>query len=358
MSVYHDKETGRFRFDFWRRGLRYTGRGFKSAEAARRAENRKRDALERGVTQPFKTLAALIQAWLDAGARTKSRWHLYCARTELGRVFGSLYDIAPDHLTAGHVEPLLTRYAKKHKATTVNSARGKLNAVMNYGVKMGALPFNPLRAVPVQPVDSDDRVEPIPTAHLQQLVLAADVLFAAKLTFIAQTGCRWREHARLKWTEVFLNEPEPFAVLTTRKNRGGNLRTRPQPLTGPALDAVARMRGIDAVYVFPGPNGGVSKYTTDYQRLITLCDDLNIPQYGFHQLRHWAGMLATSMGKSRRAVADYLGHIGLDATERYMHRLQPELWEVAKRLEREWNDGVAGGTNGGTAAGSGRDEAS
>ena len=62
------------------------------------------------------------------------------------------------------------------------------------------------------------------------------------------------------------------------------------------------------------------------------------------------------MGKSKRAVADYLGHQNVSATERYMHVLKAELWEVARRLEAEWETVAAGGTSGGTREQSPRSE--
>ena len=46
-------------------------------------------------------------------------------------------------------------------------------------------------------------------------------------------------------------------------------------------------------------------------------------------------MVATSMGKSKKAVAQFLGQTDTGATERYMHAVEPELWAVAQRLEAE-----------------------
>jgi hypothetical protein len=46
-------------------------------------------------------------------------------------------------------------------------------------------------------------------------------------------------------------------------------------------------------------------------------------------------MVATSMGKSKKAVAQFLGQMDTGATERYMHAAEPELWAVAQQLEAE-----------------------
>ena len=76
-------------------------------------------------------------------------------------------------------------------------------------------------------------------------------------------------------------------------------------------------------------------YQTAEQRLAKLCERAEIPRYSFHQLRHWAATVAAQMGKSKKAVAKFLGQSDTGATERYLHAADPELWEVAQRLENE-----------------------
>ncbi len=44
------------------------------------------------------------------------------------------------------------------------------------------------------------------------------------------------------------------------------------------------------------------------------------------------------MGKSKKAVADFLGHSDTNVTERYMHALNPEIWAVARQLEKEMDE--------------------
>jgi hypothetical protein len=87
--------------------------------------------------------------------------------------------------------------------------------------------------------------------------------------------------------------------------------------------------------VFTGIAGGALEYRTELKKLQRLCDRVGVPRYAFHQIRHWAGMVATQLGKSKKAVAQFLGRTDTGATERYMHAVEPELWEVAQRLEAE-----------------------
>ena len=153
--------------------------------------------------------------------------------------------------------------------------------------------------------------------------------------FLSQTGARFIEAARLTKDELRLGGPEPFCLLRTKKRRGGHERVRPQPLTRLALEAIESTSILSSKYVFPDGHGEQLSYRAELKRLHALCVRLELPQYSFHQVRHWAGGVASAMGKNKKAVATFLGHADTHATERYMHFTEPEKWEVARRLEAE-----------------------
>ncbi len=123
-------------------------------------------------------------------------------------------------------------------------------------------------------------------------------------------------------------------------------------LTSFAVDAVQRVRGRSPVFVFPSGSGDQMSYQTVLRQLGKLCERLKIPAYSFHQVRHYAGTVAANMGKNPKAVSKFLGQSSTGATERYMHAIDPQICEVAERLEREMaaiqkaDDDAAGGTNG------------
>lgn len=338
MSVYRDKATGLWRVDFWLGRRRWTRRGLPSRQSARDTETAMRREIRAGAMAPTRTFGELVNAWLTAGESTKTAWRLYTTRLELDRAFGHFAPLPAEGVTRAMIEPALQELARTRKASTVNSYRRTMHAVCNYGVAIGWLRHNPAHGIPKLPED-EERVEPIPTAHLHALVLGAPPRFAAKLTFIAQTGCRWVEMARLTWADVRLDTPTPIALLVSRKRRGGAAKARPQPLTAPAVAAIETMRGAHPVYVFVSERNTRAVYTTDFHRLANLCERLKLPHYSWHQLRHWAGLRATQMGKSRRAIADFLGHSETRTTERYMHALGAELLEIADHLAADWPGG-------------------
>ncbi len=91
----------------------------------------------------------------------------------------------------------------------------------------------------------------------------------------------------------------------------------------------------------------MAAYNTDLKQLHQLCEDLGIPDYSFHQIRHWAGLVATSKRRNKKAVARFLRHDDTAATERYLHALDSEIWEIARQLELEMEEIAAtGGVNG------------
>jgi integrase/recombinase XerD len=209
-------------------------------------------------------------------------------------------------------------------------------AVFNYALKAQAVDSNPAARISKVP-EPETQIDPIPKADLQKLILGADAALGALLTVQSQTGARFVEMARLKVAEVFLDGDRPFCLLTTRKNVGGHERKRPQPLTQLAVSAlVPLLSGRE--YVFRGVAGGRLNYDSELHRLHDLCRRLGLTRYSFHQVRHWAGYVATAGGGSRKAIGMFLGHTNAGATERYMHAIDPEVWEVARRLEREMAD--------------------
>jgi integrase len=349
MTVYRIKETGLWRYDFYVKGRRYTRKGFTSAAKARSGEHKRREEVTAGLTELFPTFTELVNAWLEAGEATKGARYLTGARQNLNRAFGHLARMRPRDITRGHVEPVLTRLARTRKPATVNAYRRDISAVMNFGVSMGAIPFNPVRAIRTIP-DDDHRRPPIPTSALRDLIGASKPRFRALLIFCSQAGCRWVEAARLEWTDIATDEGgRPVAMLTTRKTRRGGVRRRPQPLTPLALEALDLVRGLDAKFVFARKRGGMRLHSADRMQLVRTCKRLKLPVYGWHQIRHWAGYVASRTGKNKRAIAELLGHSDTHSTERYMHATSNELWEMAGALEDALGVDVRGVTKGVTA---------
>lgn len=334
MTVYRDKNKT-YRYHFEHECRRYTKRGFATRKLAGDAEHERRKALENGSTDPYPKFVDLVGAFITSSRRTKSADWAYQLEVKLERGFSSLAQLRPRQLATGHIDRCLTTLAADGRsARSLNEYRKIIIAVLNYGVRAQALDTNVAARIAKAP-EPEVEVDPIPKAALQKLILGADAALGALLTVQSQTGARFVELARLKVSEVFLDGERPFCLLTTRKNVGGHERKRPQPLTTLALSALLPLLISGREYVFQGVAGGRLSYDSELRRLHDLCDRLGLPRYSWHQVRHWTGYVATAGGGSLKAIGSFLGHTNTKATERYMHAMDPEVWEIARRLERE-----------------------
>lgn len=336
MTVYRDKRKKWWRYDFTMMGRRFTKAGFPTMQAALNAqEAHKRELRGRGLN-PYATFGELVKDYLAASARTNSPAWVYQQGLKLNDRWGHLATLAPSEIKRGHIEVVLNQMGTKHKAATVNEALKIVKAVFRYAVDMEALERNPCATIRRMPDDAERKV--IETPHLKKLILAARPDLKALLVLVAQTGCRVEEALALRTdTDVLhIEGPEPFCLLSTRKG-GGGLRVRPQPLSQLALRAIKSQIKAGRVWVFAGPRGKL-KYGTARKALVALCEKLDLPRYGFHAVRRWAGTTANMSGHQTKAVGDFLGHKSTQSTELYLKAARPEMWAVAAHLEAQLNE--------------------
>ena len=296
----------------------------------------RRQEVERGITDPYPTTQKLIGAFLTASQRSKTPDWCDQLELKLNKGFGHLAHLHPREIKRAHIEAALDTIGEgRNGPRSINEYRKIIGAVGTFAVERGVIESNWITGIKKRP-EPDTQVDPIPKAHLAQLILAGDVRLRAVLIFLSQTGARFIEAERLRKSDIALDGAEPFAVLRTRKRRGGHEKCRAQPLTRTAIEAIELTTSLSATYVFPDANGGPLRYDAELKRLHRLCKRLELPtNYSFHQVRHWVGAVATGMGKSKKAVAEILGHSDTHATERYLHAARPEILEVLRRLEAE-----------------------
>jgi len=335
MSIYREPKSKKYRYDFMHRRRRYTKRGFETKRAAATAEHDQKRRLLAGATDPFPTFHDLVGAFLNSSQRTKSEGWCYQLEVKLNKGFPRLADLHPREITRGHIEPVLDRIALENGARSSNEYRKIIISVFRYAMAMRAVDYNPAAGIPRAPEDASN-VQPVPKAHLMRLMLGATDGMRRLIVFLSQTGARFIEAKRLRGSDV-VAEPRPVCVLRTRKKHGGGERLRVQPLNPLVLETISPLLDGGEL-VFRSQSGGALVYRTELGNLHRLCNRLEIPHYGFHQIRHWVGGVATKDGRSKKAVAKFLGQTDTGATERYMHTAEPELWEIAQRLEAEIGD--------------------
>lgn len=319
---YQTNKGEQWGYHFQAGGRRYLRRGYPTKGKARTACETHREQVDLGRIGHFKRFDELASAWLtDLGYRATAQWARQC-ELKLNNLVPDWQAMPPEKITPHHVQSALLRVrgkaGKPPKASTYNEARKILHSAFQFAVDLGSLADNPVRRIDRRGVDyGEPRI--ISTEHLRALMTASAPELRQFLCLLAATGARSNEIATLKVTDVHLEDVPPYVVLSTRKNRGGGLRTRRQYL---APFAVAAMRERLATgvteWLWPGPRRTVTHRRTWQGRLWRACVRAEIPRYGFHDIRRWAGTQAMLAGASEAQVAKFLGHTSTAVTRRYM----------------------------------------
>lgn len=207
---------------------------------------------------------------------------------------------------------------------------GLLGGIMSYAIGEGVIALNPVRGVK-RPADrkKDRRLSPEEYRALGRVLAEAERdreswQAVNSIQLLCLTGCRMREIANLRWTEV------DFAGRCLRLDNTKEGRSI-RPL-GQA--AVALLRQIEerraGPYVLPatrgeGGFGGIPDAIERYSKRAGL------PGIGAHTLRHSFASTAADLGCSDSTIAAMLGHAGHGVTSRYIHHLDAVLIMAADR---------------------------
>ena len=149
----------------------------------------------------------------------------------LGRTKGTRYatiarrwkDRPVDEVTREDIENARTEIAKSGHAPAANRWTASIRACLSAAVKSGLIPYNPaarltpfLENAPRARVFSDDEM----TAFLRAVAAEKDVLGAAALRWLAESGARLSEVLRAKWTDLDLEaEPATWRIPSPKSGR-------------------------------------------------------------------------------------------------------------------------------------------
>ena len=171
--------------------------------------------------------------------------------------------------------------------------------------------------------------------------------YRALVLTAAYAGCRWGELAGLKQTNLDLPhgtltmaeqviELRGGAVITTgpKSAAGRRIVHLPAGLVDELEDHLSRFVGVAAdKLVFTSESGELLRKSNFRGRhWLPALDRAGVGGLRFHDLRHFAGTLATVSGATIREVQARLGHASPAAAYRYQHVLHSRDAEIAKRL--------------------------
>jgi integrase len=216
---------------------------------------------------------------------------------------------------------------------TVRMAHKILSASLNVAVARRKLPHNPCTFVPA-PKNTAPPPQP-PTAEEIALILerCKDRPGGARWVLAVCTGLRQGEALGLRWRDVHLAPParvtvaqslawvEGRPVLKSPKTAKSR-RTVPLPAAAAAAlkeHRRAQVTNIASDLVFTTPAGEPVRAIGDWRAWQALLDELGLPRYRVHDLRHAYATMLLEGGADPRLVQDLMGWSSARMAEVYQH---------------------------------------
>ena len=322
--------------------------------------DRRRDGftLPRG-RQPY--VSEWVLHWCHVTAKAKvaaTTWHRsYRQKCEdyIAPYFEKmpLADLAAEDIEDWHAA-LMERPRQRGEGTiaasTVVTAHRILSACLNEAVRRKRMPFNPASIVPPPPADREPP-EP-PTADEVDLVLERCKTWpnGARWVLAITTGLRQGEALALCWNCVRLKSPASVTVREAQTRIEGEWVRKPPksrksrrsvPLLAIAVTALEAHHAAQAVTditgrVFTRPNGQPVHAKADWDDWQALLDDLGLPHYRVHDLRHGYATELLEQGEDPRVVQDLMGWSTAAMAEIYQHVRPVTHARVVSSLDRRF----------------------
>ena len=341
MSVYLVKNKG-WRYDFTRKGIRYTETWFKTKKEALRAEARKREVLRKPPeiqeTPIDMGFLELVNRRLDHVKAYNSDRHyheyFYMARRWI-KVWGNLLC---SEISSNMVEDFVLERSNVSNYVANKEIR-YLRATFNFGIKKKYLSANPSSGISFFPVEKRIKYTP-PVEDIDKVISVASKDTQDYLWTIRESLGRVSEINRLSWEDIDLQAG--YVTLYTRKKSGGHLTPRRVWMTKKLhniLSERAASRTDEHPWVFWhryfSQRDGCWKEGPFQDRkkiMKTLCAKAGVRDFRFHALRHAGASLMDSINTPIGTIQKILGHENRKRTEIYLHSFN----ETEKQAFRDY----------------------
>lgn len=239
--------------------------------------------------------------------------------------------------------------------------------VLQYGVSLQLIPFNPARDVilPKVPKRENKAIKFIASEDLKALFSHMEKLANKKYSYyfdyvlysvLLATGCRFGEAVALEWSDIDLEEgtidinknySRLLKLLGTPKSKAGfrvisidkktvNMlklyKNRQRQLFLEVSDCAPKV-------VFATPNKEYQNMGTRQDSLDRRCAEIAIPRFTFHAFRHTHASLLLNAGISYKELQYRLGHATLAMTmDIYSHLSKDKEKEAVSFYEKAMNN--------------------
>lgn len=318
MSIYrHGKK---WRYEFYKHGIRHRKSGFKTKSEAIEAEARARTTLKKTSSDFMK----LCSTRLEELKLKRTEKHFNENHTLIKNLIQRWN--GKKQITRDDVEDYLNEIAGDSKQKANKHLR-LIKALFNAGISREWFDYNPANRIKPYPTTSGRRYVP-PIKDIKKVLNLANGLDKLYLLTVIYTLARISEINRLKWNDV--NLQESWIGLWTRKAKNSNFTERRIPI-GRGLKEVLR-KLPKGEYVFTNPK--TNKPYVDRKKLLKgLCKRAKVKPFGYHALRHYGASRLMSEGVALTDIQKVLGHSRATTTDIYLRSINPNLAEAMDKLE-------------------------
>jgi integrase len=258
------------------------------------------------------------------------------------------------YLTKADIAAFRDKVASTRAASTANKQLKILRVALQQAWRDGVLDDNPAAKVPLLkgPLEQVTR-RPFRLEELQRLLRAADGDWKGVILFGVYTGQRLGDLARLRWSNLDLEQGT--LAFTTRKTHRRQILPLARPLLA-WLEPLAETGVVRDGPIFPALSSAVEKsgrVGTLSNRFSDLMASAGIVQarshrrkvdgagrdgrrtagaLSFHSLRHTATSLMKNAGVSPAVVQEFVGHDSKVMSEHYTHIELASLRQAADAL--------------------------
>ena len=346
MSVYYSRNRKGWRYDFTKRGIRYTETWLETKEEAREAEYKRKEELKNPKQETMiptdMDFLTLVNKRLDHVNKHNSPSHYRDCRYTAKRWVKKWGNLMCDEITLDMIQGHMNSRLKVSPYAANQDIR-HLRATFNFGKKMGYTIYNPTQGIDFFPVEK--RIKYVPSAEdIDKVIACADPDTQDYLWTIRDTMARVSEINRLRWNDI--NFEDKLITLYTRKKKGGDLTSRKVPMTNKLYEVLSRRystRDKSKPWVFWHEYKSrstckfvVGPYKDRKSLMKSLCEKANVKYFRFHPLRHAGASLMDKNNVPIIAIQKILGHENRSTTEIYLHsskeieRLAMEVYERAR----------------------------
>ncbi|MDD9303976.1 MAG: site-specific integrase [Desulfobacter sp.] len=351
MSVYLRQKKG-WRYDFTRKGIRFTESGFKTKREAKQAEAQKREKLDSPIIQKDGQTIPTDMAFLDLvnkrldymqayNSQRHYQDHTYLARRWV-KQWGKFHC---SQISLEMVEHYLLKRKRSTSGITANKDLRNLRALFNFGLhpKRKWIQANPTTGIDFFPVEKRIRYVP-PKEDVLKVILAADKDTQDYLWTIFHTMGRMTEINRLTWQDI--NFEEQCLILYTRKKKGGHLTPRKVPMTEKLFDVLSyryKSRDKRKPWVFwhrywsRKAKEWIEGPFIDRKSIMkSLCKKAGVKYFRYHALRHCGASLLDNANVPIGSIQRFLGHENRQTTEIYLHSIGNSEREQIRVLDMDY----------------------